>query len=102
MYGESLGEIVDSERRAGMSWLWGGGARVTGNWPFDSLDRDDEEVSIFGNVKNSSSVGYGSKHDAGINIGLCDGSVRNISREVNRKTLYEIAGAQDGGVPLNF
>ena len=57
---------------------------------------------MLGSVKFATSRGFGATHPAGVNIGLADGSVRNVARDVNWVTAYELGGKNDGGVPLNF
>ena len=57
---------------------------------------------MLGNAQFSSIRGFGATHPAGVNMGLADGSVRNVARDVDWLTLYELGGKADGGVPLNF
>ena len=103
MYGESIGEIVDGERRAAMSWLWGGGARLSGDLPFDPTTLEDaDDIPMFGTAESSSGVGFGSRHEDVVTFGLCDGSVRQIKRDVDHMTLKQLAGKDDGGIPLDF
>ena len=103
LFGESLGEINDRERRSAMSWLWGGGARVTGYWPIDVKEHpEDAEVPMLGNDKYSCSVGFGSKHEDVVIFAIADGSVREINREIEPVTLRNLAGRADGEIVKDF
>jgi len=132
LMGENIGPIFDSQRGFDLddddpyngiesnfawSWLNGGGVQVRGNIPYlaPRLEQDiagygagtpdevDENiVPMLGNAQFSSTRGFGATHPAGVNIGLADGSIRNVARDVNWETAYELGGKADGGVPLNF
>ena len=103
----------------GWSWAWCVGVQGRGNIPYDTGalefpisghdDFNDEDnyvdhftVLMLGNNKFAPERGFGATHPAGVNVGLADGSVRNLNRGLNWKTLYELCGARDGGIPLNF
>ncbi len=103
MYGESLGEIVDGERTAAMSWIWGGGGRVSGHLqPHKAEHPINDEIKIFGNSRQSSGIGFGSKHKDTVNFAFCDGSVHAISTDIDIETLYQLASMKDGGTPIDF
>lgn len=131
MMGENIGGIFASQRGLDLddddvtrtetgwawSWAWGAGVQGRGNIPYDTAflvddidgfgPGDDEPVdpriiTMLGNNKFAPTRGFGATHPAGVNIGLADGSVRNLNRGINWETLYQLCGAKDGGVPLNF
>lgn len=132
MFGENIGPVFDNQRgldlddddpyngtETSYAWSWfnGGGVQVRGNIPYDvprlendiagygagTPDEIDENIiPMLGNSRFSSVRGFGATHPAGVNIGLADGSVRNVARDVNWVTAYELGGKGDGGVPLNF
>jgi prepilin-type N-terminal cleavage/methylation domain-containing protein len=129
MMGENIGPIYDSQRGLGLdddnptqtetsyawSWFNGGSVQVRGDIPYDQPQLfdpitpppgqsaiDQATVQMLGSSKFASTRGFGATHPAGVNIGLADGSVRNVARDTNWVTLYELGGKADGGVPLNF
>ncbi len=132
LMGENIGPVFDSmpglglddddpyaalEVSYGWSWLNGGGVQVRGDIPYNEprLDGDitgyeegtpdevdENTITMLGNAQFSSIRGFGATHPAGVNMGLADGSVRNVARDVDWLTLYELGGKADGGVPLNF
>ncbi len=102
------------------TWAMGGGCQIRGNIPYlrgtlydgtytitDLLDPamdifDGKTIPMLGDTKFASERGFGATHPAGVNMGLCDGSVRTVNRSTDWMTLYQIAGASDGGVPVDF
>ena len=132
MMGENIGPVFDSQRGLGLddddvtltetgyahAWFNGGGVQVRGDIPYDTPqlfddfaspyapgdpdEIDEAIVPMLGSAKFASERGFGATHPAGVNIGLADGSVRNLARDTNWLTLYELGGKSDGGVPLNF
>ncbi len=131
MMGENIGPIFANQRGLGLddddptrtetsyawSWLNGGSVQVRGDIPYntpqlfvpitgfgpgDPTPVDEATITMLGSSKFSSTRGFGATHPAGVNIGLADGSVRNVARDTNWLTLYELGGKADGGVPLNF
>jgi len=103
MYGESVGEIVDHERKSAMTWLLGGGARATGNLPFDQ-DQHPTAMAAkrLGDSTYSSAVGFGSKHENAVVFAFCDGSCHAIKSQIDRRVLHELSAAFDGGDPVDF
>ncbi|MGI9515743.1 MAG: DUF1559 domain-containing protein, partial [Pirellulaceae bacterium] len=110
-------DVTNTEEGWGWSWLYGGLAQGRGNIPYDTArleddidgygeNTDDEveeqTITMLGNTRHAPTRGFGATHPAGVNIGLADGSVHNLNRAVNWVTLYELCGARDGGIPLNY
>ena len=86
-----------------MSWMWGGGVRVTGHLDLAAdTHANDEEIKMIGNAQYSSGVGFGTKHDGFWLAAMCDGAVYKVNVELERETLYQLAAANDGGVPMDF
>lgn len=98
MLGESLGDIHEGERTAAQSWVWGGAGRISGlvgpHTGTHALQED--HIGILGDGQFSSAVGFGSKHDGTVTFALCDGSVREISRDIDWQVLYQLAARADG------
>ncbi len=103
MYGETLGGIKDSERTAVYSWFWAGFCRGRGDVPsLEPRHPDNDQIRMLGDSRWSSLAGFGSMHSGGVNVAFADGSVRTISRDIDWMTWYEVCGARDGGVPVDF
>ncbi len=125
MMGENIGSIFNNERGRDIddddttrteggwawSWTWGGGVQGRGNIPYNQplLDQDitgfgpgdpeevlEQTIPMLGSNRFASVRGFGATHPAGVNIGLADGSVRNVARTLNWQTVYELCGARDG------
>ena len=124
LMGENIGAAFDGLRGRGIndddttltergfpwSWLNGGGVQVRGDIPYlesqlddvPRFDGDPSTITMLGSAQFSSVRGFGATHPAGVNFGLADGSVRSIARDVDWLTNYQLGGASDGGIPLNF
>ncbi len=120
------GRTIDDDNNANVTnslprcWFMNGGVQMRGCIPYnqaslydgtytiqDPLDPsgdifDGRQIPMLGDTKFSSDIGFGATHPAGVNMGLADGSVRTVTRSTDWMTLYEIGGAADGGVPLDF
>ena len=82
------------------NWIWGGGARIVGDLPFDSGEHPEiPAITMLGNSTYANGVGFGSRHHDVVVIATCDGAVRQLHRDINWFTLYELAGRADGGAP---
>ncbi len=101
MYGESLGEIQEGERKSAQAWVWGGIARGRGNVEFGEtyVAGDEARGSVLGNLKNSSAVGFGSNHEDVVIFTFCDSSTHYFSRDIDLEVFYQLCAAFDGGVP---
>ena len=110
-------DVTNIEEGWGWSWLYGGLGQGRGNIPYDTARLEDDingfgegtddeveeqTITMLGNTRHSPTRGFGATHPAGVNVGLCDGSVHNLNRAINWVTLYELCGARDGGIPLNY
>lgn len=100
------------------AWFENGGVQVRGFIPYNQATLfdgtysvtdpvtgevfDGKEITMLGSTKFSCDRGFGATHPAGVNMGLADGSVRNVSRSTDWLTLYQIGGARDGAVPVGF
>jgi hypothetical protein len=131
MMGENIGPIWVNERGRGLdddtpnnteigygwSWFWGGTCVVRGDIPYlqarltlpingyGPLDPEPvipATVRMLGNTRFSPRTGFGATHPAGVNIGLADGSIHTLNRDLNWQTLYELGGAADGGTPTDY
>lgn len=103
MYGETLGENIEGERKNAMSWAFGGGARIAGHMPFGTSEHPDHmSATMIGDADNSSGTGFATNHGEIMLFGFCDGSVHRVKIDVDRETLYQLAAAFDGGVPMDF
>ncbi len=131
MMGENIGGIFNNARgldlddddvtvvEAGWGWSWacGGLGQIRGNIPFNTARLEDpiqghepgtpdevlqQTIPMLGNSTHAPTRGFGAMHPAGVNVGLADGSVHNLNRAINWVTLYELAGARDGGISPGF
>lgn len=111
MHGEYLGSVSDYSRNSAYTWFYGGGVAARGLVTF-LLPRDEDDpattdileqtISQLGNARFSSGFGLGSKHPAGVNVAFADASIHNLNRAIFWETLYQLAGSNDGGTPLNY
>ena len=62
--------------------------------PIKSMRRD--EASGFGLDQYGIANVFGSAHSGGVNVALCDGSVRTISYDIDKTTLVQMAVRNDG------
>ncbi len=109
MYGETNGQIEDSERTAACSWFWSGFSRGRGDIDYFRSGADavtarinNPDRKMIGDGTWSSLYGFGSMHPGGMYAGFADGSVHFLSRDINWETWYELCGARDGGIPRNY
>ena len=126
MMGENIGPIFDNQRGLTVDdddvtnisnsyahgWFMGGMAEVRGSIPYALAQHDQgwpsfpdvlpEIVPMLGSTKFACDKGFSASHPAGVNMGLADGSIRNVARDAFWETLYQLGGAQDGEVPLNY
>lgn len=131
MLGENIGGIFNNARgrdlddddvtvvEAGWGWTWayGGLGQVRGNIPWNTARLEDpiqghepgtpdavaqQTISMLGNSTHAPTRGFGAMHPAGVNVVMADGSIHNLNRSINWMTLYQLAGARDGGIPLGF
>ena len=104
LVGESVGQITDGTLTTAQGWLLGGLARMRGAIPWMQETHPTHwHWRHLGNRENASAFGFGSKHPQIVNFAFGDGTVRGISRDVDWKVLYQIAGIADGStsVPLD-
>jgi len=99
LFGESIGQISDGDRKFAYNWPYGGLARGRGSLPWgEVIDGQAPELVLLGDWKHSFLGGFGSKHPMTVNTVFVDGSVHAISRSIDLKTWYAICGAQDGEI----
>ena len=100
MSGEYIGNISNGIRNRGLSWFWGGCARGRGGipWNTDPSTLGNPRITMIGNNKFSSWVGFGAMHPAGANFSNGDASIRVIPRNTDWRTLYAMFGSNDGVV----
>ena len=99
LFGETIGEIVDGQRTAAMTNIWGGQARARGDIPFkEAHSEENKDRLILGDSNWSSVRGFGSKHEEGVVFAFSDGSVHVLPREIEMETFYALIGMGDGEV----
>ncbi len=97
LLGEYLGAFENGKRIGGPIWCFGTIARGRGHLPWGS-GQANESGYLFGDPVDSSLAGFGSAHSNYINVGLADGSVRNVSKSINLLTWYALCGIEDGKI----
>ena len=100
MMGEYIGNISNGIRNRGLSYFAGGGCRGRGGiaWWTDPSTYGNPRITMIGNNKFSSWVGFGAMHPAGANFSNGDCSIRVIPRNTDWRTLYAMFGHNDGVV----
>lgn len=96
LVGETLGEIVNGNREYVQPWIVGGLAKGLGNLPWNRPPVANENV--LGNAYNSSGFGFGSKHVGIVVIGFVDGSIRDVSHNIDWRLMNSLSGIADGTI----
>lgn len=99
LVGESIGFVDFNVRSSPIPWFFGalGRARSALDWerPYSS---SFPNLEILGDRVAAYPVGFGSMHPAVCNFALADSSVKSISRYIDWRVLYALAGMSDGVV----
>ena len=103
LFGETLGEVSNGRRSAGMPWTSGGLARGRGGVLFLlAYDSDNPEKFQLGNPESANLNGFGSSHRSFVNFVFADGSVRGVSTLIHWRSLYAMCGVMDGETVREF
>ncbi|MEM6469401.1 MAG: DUF1559 domain-containing protein [Planctomycetota bacterium] len=95
--GESLGWIARNHRVRTSPWLFAMLARGRSDLPWMQTQSARRPLlELLGDSFEAYPAGFASRHPGGVQFALADGSVRNIGRSVDARTLYRLCGMADG------
>ncbi len=96
MIGEAIGFIHNRVRSGRQAWFFGGLARARSaiEWG-ESNSLAMPGLELIGDSFYAYPVGFGSMHPTSANFAHVDGSVVDISRQIDWKTLYSLCGIND-------
>ncbi len=96
MYGENIGQVDKGNLAFENCWFFGGLIRGRGHWPWRGVPMNPETTAdIVGDSLYAACPGFASCHRAGVNVAMCDGSVKTLPRSLYWPEMYALCGAND-------